>query len=58
VREADNQLVNDAVLPDGARYRFYLNVIGPEADKMIVIETINFCPAGSLKRRFPADSLL
>jgi len=32
--EADNQLVNYAVLSNGTRYGLYLNVIGPMADEM------------------------
>src|SRR5262249_49807305 len=41
VGEADNQLVNDTILTDGARQRFDFNVVRPMANEMIAIEALH-----------------
>jgi hypothetical protein len=41
VGEADNQLVNNTILTDGARQRFDLNVVRPMANEMIAIEALH-----------------
>jgi hypothetical protein len=47
VSEADDQLVDDPVLPDGARQWRDLNIVRPMADEMIAIEALDLRPTGA-----------
>ena len=49
VREADDQLVNDAILPHSARNGLDLNILRPMANKVSVIKALDLCPAGSAR---------
>ena len=45
--KANNQLVNDPILPDSARQRLDLHVVGPMANEMIAIKALDLYSAGT-----------